>query len=320
MTIQTGQRLGKPGQIAIALLILITAVAYAQTGMIQGQITGFDGKPLASVMISIDRLGIHHHYQAKSDSRGRYTHSGLPTGQYELSITHEGKLLKLQTRVRFGDNSTVNFDLRRLLPYGRENLHRVNATSLTVPGKAKEEWQKAFDAKGDLDKAERHLEKAIEIAPDFEEALNDLGTIYHRRKQYAEAAVLFERALNINPESVTARVNLGGVLIALQQYERALAENLRVLANRPNDALANGQAGLSLLGMNRYEEAIPHFQQAKQSDPNSALLPGYFLAEAYDHLGRAENAIAEYEEFLKTHPQDPYRSNIETRLDLLRRK
>jgi tetratricopeptide (TPR) repeat protein len=100
----------------------------------------------------------------------------------------------------------------------------------------------------------------------------------------------------------------------LEQYERALSENLRVLARRPDDVLAHSQAGLSLFNVKRYEEAIPHFQQAKQSDPNSAMLPGFLLAYIFDLLGRDEAAIAEYEEFLQTHPRYPGRGEIESRV------
>src|SRR5262249_964167 len=169
-------------------------------------------------------------------------------------------------------------------------------------------------AKGDSEKAKKHLEKAIEIAPNFEAALNDLGTIYHRRQQYAQAAELFERALKVNPDSITARVNLAGCLIGLKQYMRSLEENLHGLALRPLDALAHAQAGLSLFQLHRYEEAIPHFQQAKVSDPNSPVLPGFYLARSYDALEKHESAIVEYEEFLKAYPRDPARSWVESRL------
>jgi tetratricopeptide (TPR) repeat protein len=301
----------------VALLLLTISLglrAYAQTGSIHGRVIDQDGKPLADVTISIDRLRFNHHFETKSNSHGTYTHMGLPTGQYELSITKDGKSAKLNTRVTFGNTSTVDFDLRQLLPYDREHRHRVTVAGLTVPRKAQAEWQKAYDARDDWEKAKRHLEKAIEIAPNFEEALNDLGTVYHRKKQYAQAVALFERALKVNPDSVTARVNLGGSLIGLEQYERALSENLRVLARRPDDVLAHSQAGLSLFNVKRYEEAIPHFQQAKQSDPNSAMLPGFLLAYIFDLLGRDEAAIAEYEEFLQTHPRYPGRGEIESRV------
>ena len=306
---------------AVALVLLSVSLgvrAYAQTGGIDGQIIDRDGKPLAGVTVLIVRIGFNQRFEAKSDSDGRYRHIGLPTGRYELTILRDGKTAKLDTRIRFGEPSTVNFDLRQLMPYDREHIHRVTTAALAVPRKAQEEYQKAYKARDNLEKVQHHLEKAIQIAPDFEDALNDLGTIYHRKHQYAEAAALFERALKINPDLLTARVNLAGTLTALKDYERALAENLRVLAQRPDDALAHGQAGLALYYLSRYEEAIPHFQQAKQFDPNSGLLPGFFLAVIYDLTGRNSAAITEYEEFLKAHPTLQPRGEIEARLRVLK--
>src|ERR1700751_4829929 len=103
---------------AIASLILVLAeCGYAQTGNIHGHITDLEGKPAAGETISIDQLGLHRHFETRSDSRGNYTHVGLPTGRYEISILHEGKPVKLNTIVRFGGDSAVDFDLRLLLPY-----------------------------------------------------------------------------------------------------------------------------------------------------------------------------------------------------------
>ena len=228
----------------VVLTLVLCERVYAQTGRLHGHVTGLDGKPVVGATIQITRLGIQQHFETKSNSSGNYDHVGLPTGRYEVSITHEGKTAKLNAVVRFGGDAALDFDLRILLPYDPEQRHRVTTTSLRVPKKAVDEWQKAFDSKDNLEKAKAHFEKAIEIAPDFLEALNDLGTIYYRRKQFAEAAALFERALKVDPDFVTARVNLGGALLSLQQFAQALDENVRVLAVRPHDPLAHAQAAL----------------------------------------------------------------------------
>jgi hypothetical protein len=77
-----------------AILAFVTFIfsvhAYAQTGNIHGQIIDLDGKPLAGVTISIDRLNIRQHFEIKSDRHGNYTFAGLGTGPYELSITYGG--------------------------------------------------------------------------------------------------------------------------------------------------------------------------------------------------------------------------------------
>jgi tetratricopeptide (TPR) repeat protein len=308
-------RLRSLGRVAfVALVVSLVLPAFAQTGTIQGQIIGRDGKGLEGVAIAIDRIDIPQHFETRSGGSGRFSHVGLPTGRYELSVVYDGQTARLNARVQFGGISNVDIDLRRLMPYDPKQRYRTTLSGLTVPRKAQEEWKKATNSKDDLEAAEKHLAKAIEIAPNFEEALNDLGTIYHRKKRFAEAATLFERALKVNPQSVTARVNLGWTLLYLKQYEKALNENLRVLETLPDDAQAHAQAGLALFNLRKYESSIPHFVQAKRSDRNSPLMPGYFLASAYDISGNAAAAIAEYEEFLKTHPYYSDRAEIEKRI------
>jgi tetratricopeptide (TPR) repeat protein len=93
-----------------------------------------------------------------------------------------------------------------------------------------------------------------------------------------------------------------------------LNENLRVLETLPDDAQAHAQAGLALFNLRKYEVSIAHFEHAKRSDPNSPLMPGYFLASAYDISGNTAAAIAEYEDFLKTHPRYSDRAEIEKRI------
>src|SRR6185369_12750395 len=72
---------------------------------------------------------------------------------------------------------------------------KVGVTSLAVSPKAMEEMRRAYDAKGDIEKARRHLQRAIEISPNFDEALNNLGTYYYRDGRFETAANLFQRAL-----------------------------------------------------------------------------------------------------------------------------
>src|SRR5262249_7276622 len=148
-------------------------------------------------------------------------------------------------------------------------------------------------------------------APNYAEALNNLGIIYNnRREQYSQAETLFERALSADPELISARINLGEAFLQLKQYDRALDENLRVLESRPNDVLAHFRAARALINLTRIDEAIVHLKRAKELEPTSSFLPGYFLATVYDDLGQTEAAIVEFAEFIKANPEYPERRDV----------
>jgi tetratricopeptide (TPR) repeat protein len=316
--------------ILLALTLGVQAYAQIRGYVIRGYVVDEQGKPLANMTVRLSRVAMAQYFEAKTDSKGNYFHPDLPGGEYQVSIFKGGHSFVLATHIgvedRFiGSDNTVqtsivrpvvrvNFDLRELAAHNRQQQQKVTVAALKIPQKAQDEFKKAFDAQDDIESAKRHLENAIRLAPNYEEALNNLGTIYSRQTQYTEAAALFERALAANPESIVSRLNLAATFSQQKQYEPALRENLRVLELDPNNALAHGQAGVALSHLTRFDEAISHLLRAKELDPKSEFHPGYILAGLYDDLGRNEAAINEFAEFLKTNPEYPGRSDIEYRV------
>jgi Flp pilus assembly protein TadD len=323
-------RLMKRFYILMALTLSIQVYAQTESYVISGYVVDEQGRPLTNMPVRLSRVAVGQYFEAKTNSKGNYIRPDLPGGEYEVSVIIGGHSFVRATHVGVEDrfitsentvqtNSvrpvvTVNFDLRELAARNRQQQQKVTLGALKIPRKAQDEFKKAFDAQDDIESAKRHLESAIRLAPNYEEALNNLGMIYSRGTQYTEAAALFERALAANPESIVVRLNLAATLFQQKHYEPALRENLRVLESDPNNALAHGQAGVSLSHLTRFDEAISHLQRAKELDSQSDFHPGYILAGLYDDLGRDEAAINEFAEFLKANPKYPGRSDIEYRV------
>ncbi|MCX5737767.1 MAG: tetratricopeptide repeat protein, partial [Proteobacteria bacterium] len=92
------------------------------------------------------------------------------------------------------------------------------------------------DASGQLDKAIIHYKKALDIQPDYAEALNDLGTALAERGQYDAAIRHFQKALAIEPQFIKARKNLNLVLVLQKQAQKTLAEQReRIRTARAHD-------------------------------------------------------------------------------------
>jgi tetratricopeptide (TPR) repeat protein len=243
------------------------------------------------------------------DLNGRFVFKKVPEGLYKLLVGGPGSREQQRTievRPAFADTRgrvDVKIELKDG-PVAKDRL-KVGVAGLAVAPKAVDELRRAYDARGDVEKARLHLQKAIEISPNFEEALNNLGTYYYRDHRFDTAANLFQRALKANPNSFSAQVNLGGALISLGDYPRSLDENLKAIAMRPDDALAQAQTGESFFYLMRYGEAITYLEKAKQLDPMSFALPGLFIAQIRAIQRDTAGAIAEYKEFLKVHPGHP---------------
>jgi tetratricopeptide (TPR) repeat protein len=302
--------------------LLILMLSQARQFQLVGETDGSANLRLQWAQIeSIDRRFVDY---TDIDFNGGFAFKKVPEGIYKITIGGAGireQQRTVEVRPAFADargRVAVKIEIKDGA-LAKDRL-KVGVSSLPVSPKAFAEMRRAYDAKGDVEKARRHLQRAIEISPNFDEALNNLGTYYYRDGRFETAANLFQRALNANPNSFVAQVNLGGALVSLGEYERALVENFKALEMRSGDSLAEAQTGQALFHLNRYDEAMQHLQKAKQIDPMSFTLPGIFIAQIRQIQGDTEGAIAEYREFLKVHPGHPSSKFAETQLSILERR
>jgi predicted negative regulator of RcsB-dependent stress response len=254
---------------------------------------------------------------------GSFQFKKIPEGLYKITISSQDgrqEQRTIEVRPAFAD-SRGRIVVKIEVPGARTptDPFKVGVAALAVSPKAADELQRAYVARGDIEQARQHLQKAIDISPNFAEALNNLGTIYYHKRDFAKAAELFQRGVAANPDFYPAQVNLGGALISLGEYDHALAANLKAVEMRPNDSLAQAQLGQTFFHLKRYDEALAHLETAKRIDPMSFAFPGIFIAQIHQARGDRNAAIAAYDEFLHAHPASDYTDWIEQQLVLLRR-
>ncbi|MBI3897346.1 MAG: tetratricopeptide repeat protein [Gammaproteobacteria bacterium] len=121
------------------------------------------------------------------------------------------------------------------------------------------------------------LNRALEIRPDFAEALNDQGIVLARLMRFTEALARFDRALALKPDFALAHNNRGNTLQCLRRHNEAIASYSRALALNPNYAQAHNNRANSLQELRRYEEAINGYAQALRLKPDYPLVGGAIL-------------------------------------------
>ncbi|HUQ95577.1 MAG TPA: tetratricopeptide repeat protein [Bryobacteraceae bacterium] len=183
----------------------------------------------------------------------------------------------------------------------------VSAAKLSIPQSAWKEYSSAQRRirKNDIAGAERHLKKAVEIAPQFSNAWNSLGTLSYGNKDYGKAAAHFREAIQVDPDAYEPVVNLGGALLNLHQFEEALKLNEDAVRRRPMDALANVQLGANYLELKNPDLALKYLREAKRLDPGHFANPQMLLYEIYMKKGDRIAAARELESFLRYHPDSP---------------
>jgi tetratricopeptide (TPR) repeat protein len=86
-----------------------------------------------------------------------------------------------------------------------------------------------------VEEARRDYQRALQLRPDYPEALNNLGAIYYAKKNYRKAIRYYRRALQSDPKSAPIFSNLGTAWFArgkvdlgIEAYRTAFALDPRV--------------------------------------------------------------------------------------------
>ncbi len=153
-----------------------------------------------------------------------------------------------------------------------------------------------------------HLEKVIELAPDFPRAHLALGKALLQEGKAADAVTALQNAVKLAPESGEANYQLGLALVRAGRKEEAAAQlkkgrDLVAADDRAQNALLDVADGRAALERKDFDEAVSKFRRASQLQPESAE-PQRLLGAALERQGDIAGAAAAYEKALALSPHD----------------
>jgi Flp pilus assembly protein TadD len=133
----------------------------------------------------------------------------------------------------------------------------------------------AYLRAGQVENALRHLREAARVgANDLEEAAlvqYNLGNAEAALGHRAEAAAHFAKAIDLRPDFAEAVNNLGVMRQADGQLDAAADMYRKALAIKPEYAEAHNNLGVMLQAQGKLDEAISHFQEAVRLNAAYAL-------------------------------------------------
>ncbi len=318
--------------LCLVLLCLLTVPAQVDAAQTQPQrpleLRGTVRPVLPRAVVALSSVGGAYRKQKFLGFSGRFKFKKLEPGSYHVVVFHPGwgevRRTVDVTRSFADKKGRVEVIIPLRLTRGqRERMllerNTVSVRELSVSPKAWAEYRKAREkrAKNKTAEAVAHLEKAVEISPQFEMAWNELGTIAYGRGRYIQAEQFFRKALELDAESFSPVVNLGAALLSQRRLQEALNFNQYALALRPDDPLANSQLGMNYFYLQRYPEALAHLARVTQIDPSHFSLPHIVVAETYARLGQLQKAVEELREFLRYHPDSALADRVRRQLERL---
>ncbi|WP_242113063.1 tetratricopeptide repeat-containing sulfotransferase family protein [Luteimonas aquatica] len=154
---------------------------------------------------------------------------------------------------------------------------------------------------GAFEAAEKLLADVLQAAPGHPEALRLGGILHNQRGEHGQAQALLLRALERRPDDAYLLMDLGSAQQGLGEREAAYASWRRACELAPDEPMPWYNLGRSLQLDGNTAPAVEALQRACALAPE--LLPArILLADALAHLGRFDEADAQYRAALRLHP------------------
>lgn len=135
--------------------------------------------------------------------------------------------------------------------------------------------------------AERCLQRALALMPDYAFAHANLGKLRERQKRYKDAETSCRRAIELQPDLAPLYTNLGAILNLQKDHEAAEAVLRRAIELDAGSPEAWSNLGSALHGLKRDEAAEIACRRAIELDAG--------LPEAWSNLGSTLQGLKRYE-------------------------
>jgi len=304
------QTLKSPAVRSLIWLCLLSSPLLAQAGAysIFGVVRMPDGSPASRVTVTLrGPSGLTR--QILTDDVGRYEISELPRGRYSVDAVNPEVPSQVTERAevdtgRFQTRISLNLFFRQRSEETTETLASPVISSKEASQRVPKAAEKAFDegvkagSSQKLDKAIAALSKAIQLYPDYFQALAERGHVRLAMGKSVEAGEDFTRALKINPVYGPALRGAGICKFEQGHHADAVKDLESASSVEPNLAKTFLLLGIAYLSTDRPEAAQSALSRAVTLDPKGSVRARIHLANLALKQNQLQEAIAQLDAYL----------------------
>jgi len=201
----------------------------------------------------------------------------------EKVLTHvvqEGETLEQIADDYYGDpdraDEILDFNLKDSEEVAPGEIVRVymkpeDMDALALRKRARLPYNNGLDlaARGSYLDAVAEFKRAIDLDPDFAEAIYNLGVTYQKLDAHERAVEQFDAAIDLRPGSADYHYAMGNSRFHLQQYDRAVREFDSALELNPNHLRAQYSLAMSLEKSGKTARAAREWRRYLDMDSDS---------------------------------------------------
>jgi Carboxypeptidase regulatory-like domain/Tetratricopeptide repeat len=307
---------------------LLSSVCFAQIGMIPSTrrdntmtsqfanggsplagmvVDALNNKPLQNVRVELHDINNGSAMgSVYTNSAGQFEFASVPQGLYRI-IALQG-VGQAEERVEVSAFRTTVILRVPLASEPAAGLGRntISVAQYQVPEKARDEFVKAAQAseKNKIDEAKKHLEKALEIYPNYADALT-LRAILNLAGNTSVAVTDLEKAIQSDGNYALAYTVLGSAFNSQSKFDEALKTLARGQTLSPDSWQSYFEMARAYLGKSDYQSALSQVEKAQSlvrvEYPPLRLVRAQVLLA----LKQYDRAMADCRAYLEKNPNGP---------------
>ena len=231
-------------------------------------------------------------------------------GGYQADPIHLG------VRSVFDNPDVGTIVLRRL--DGVEGMS-ISFTSLSAPRKARKAYDKAFremqKKEPNLQRAEKELETAVGLHPDYATAWNMLGRVRIMQDDREGGRASLEKAVGADPKYLDPYPELALLALTEQRWDDSLQWSNQLLRLNPHAAIAHYYSAIANFRLGRMEASRKSVLELKEKNAGREFPQSHqILGMIHAQQGLYEQAAISYRDYLTVQPDGPAASRIKRQL------
>jgi tetratricopeptide (TPR) repeat protein len=288
-----------------------STLAARQFTSISGSVRTADGRPMGNIRVELrDGSTGSIVNSAYTGAGGTFEFQQIPQGSYEVVATSGTQQVEERVESR---SMNAMVDLRLPSPANGNSPsdgmgnRTISVAQYKVPEAAREELRKAREAsvKDKHDEAQRHLEKALDLAPNYADALT-LRAIYKLDAKDIDSAIDdLNKAIQNDANCALAYMALGSAFNMQSKFDDALRTLQRGESLAPDAWQTYFEMGRAYAGKSDFEAAVRALDRAQTLAPAEFPLIRLVRAHALLSLNRYGDAAADLEAYLNKNPNGP---------------
>lgn len=329
------------GVYRLTLLLMVVAVAGAMavsarpqgadnsvSGTVRLDRKGLPDSQLEVTLYSVTGAG---RLEGFTDSSGNFRFERVRAGSYRVTVRapygspYDDGTADVAVYASPGNtNYTVNVTLplkRELRPKKGSSGGTVSVEELgeKIPKAAKDMYKQGmlYANDGKLERAISSFERAVEMAPTYVAALNELGVYRIRLGRSREALEPLAKAVELSPKAFEPRLNLSLAHLLEGRYDNASEQIDAALALDPVSTRALCIGGEIAFRLHRFDDSIARYQRAFSIGDEMKGYAAFALGEVFEAKGQRPQALEAYQAVLKIEPRSERATRARARIKAL---